>query len=291
MSPAFSFPTTETVAWIPFQVQPVVGANPQQRFISMFSGIARLRPGVTPQQAAAEGTARGRQAPDGGLTAVAVFGSRGPVIVTAMPLLESMTSEVRPALLVLLAAVGLLLATATANVASVQLARATSRRRELAIRAAIGAGSARIGRQLLVESVFTGLLGCAGGLMLAAVLQSVLPSVLPADFPRVDSITIDPLVVAFALSVSLITSLLFGCVPAFQARRLNLVSSIAEDGSAPVGGGRSRTAQARALIMAGQVAIAVVLLVGASLLIRSFNALTGVNRGFDVQNVLTARLP
>ena len=291
MADTFSFPNSETVAWVPFHVPPVVGTNPQQRYISMFSGIARLRPGVTAEQAAAEGTARGRQAPDGGLTAVAVFGSRGPVIVTATRLLDSMTSEVRPALMVFLAAVGLLLATATANVASVQLARATSRRRELAIRAAIGAGSGRIGRQLLVESVVTGLIGCAGGLLLAAWLQALLPSVLPADFPRLDTITIDPFVVAFAVGISIIASLLFGCLPALQARRLNLVTSIAEDGSAPVGGGRSRTARARALIMAGQVAIATVLLVGASLLIRSFNALIAVDRGFDVHNVLTARLP
>ena len=182
MSGTFWFPNSETVAWVPFRVRPVVGDSPEQRYISMFSGIARLRTGVTAQQAAAEGTARGRQAPDGGLTAVAVFGSRGPAIVTATPLLDSMTAEIRPALLVLLAAVGLLLATAIANVASVQLARATSRRRELAIRAAIGAGSSRIGRQLLVESVMTGLIGCAAGLMLAAWLESVLPSVLPADF-------------------------------------------------------------------------------------------------------------
>ena len=291
MPASFSFPNTETVAWVPFRVQPVVGADPQQRYISMFSGLARLRPGVTPEQAAAEATARGRQAPDGGLTAVAVFGSRGPVIVTATPLLESLTSEVRPALMVFLAAVILLLATATANVASVQLARATSRRRELAIRAAIGAGSARIGRQLLVESIITGLIGCAAGLLLAAWIQTLLPTVLPADFPRVESIRIDPLVVAFAVGISVIASLLFGCLPALQARRLNLVASIAEDGSAPVGGGRSRTARARAWIMATQVAIAAVLLVGASLLIRSFNALIAVDRGFDVQNVLTARLP
>jgi putative ABC transport system permease protein len=290
MSEGFAFPA-EAVAWIPFRVRPVVGANPEQRYISMFSGVARLRPGVSPEQAAAEGTARGRQAPDGGVTAIAVFGSRGPVIVGATPMFEAMTSEVRPALMVFMAAVGLLFLAATANVASVQLARATTRRRELAIRAAIGAGGARIGRQLLVESVITGLVGCAGGLLLAFWLHRFLPVVLPADFPRVKDIAIDPQVILFAVGISVIASLLFGCLPALQARRMNLVASIAEDGTAPVGSGRSRTSRARASIMAGQVAIAVVLLVGASLLIRSFNALVSVDRGFDVQNILTARVP
>jgi predicted permease len=139
--------------------------------------------------------------------------------------------------------------------------------------------------------VITGLIGYAAGLALAAWIQTLLPTVLPADFPRVESIRIDPMVVAFAVGISVIASLLFGCLPALQARRLNLVSSIAEDGSAPAGGGRSKTARARAWIMAAQVAIAALLLVGASLLIRSFNALIDVDRGFDVRHVLTARLP
>ena len=124
----FMFPDREARAWVPLRVRPVLGENPETRYISLFSAIARLKPGVTPAQAAAEGSARGRGAPNPGLTAIAVFGSRGPVQVTAVPVLDAMTREVRGPIIIFLVAVALLLATATANVASVQLARSATRR-------------------------------------------------------------------------------------------------------------------------------------------------------------------
>ena len=288
----FHFPDQETRAWIPMRVPPVMIPGHDGRSISIFSGIARLKPGVTPQQAADEATARARTAPDPGLTAMALFGSRGPVIVSAEPMLEAMTKDVRPALLVFLVAVGLLLATATANVASVQLARATTRRREIAIRSALGAGSGRLARQLLVENVLLGLMGGVVGIAAAYWLSRALPSVLPADFPRVDEVSLDPRVLGLSLAVSLVASIAFGALPALHARRLNLVESLTEDSLAPVGGGsRSKTARARTLIIAGQVAVASVLLIGASLLIRSFVALLNADRGYAVSNVLTARVP
>jgi putative ABC transport system permease protein len=281
-----AFPDRQARAWVPMRVNPSVN-----NLLSMFNAIAKLRAGVTPEQAAAEGTARGRFAPDTGLTTMAIFGGRGPVEISAAPLRDAVTAEVRRPLVVLLVAVSLLLMTATANVAGLQLARATTRRRELAIRAALGAGQARVTRQLLVESLLLGLIGGGAGLLLAAALHRLLPTLLPADFPRVDDVGIDGIVVLFGLAVSVMTGIVFGVLPALRVRRLNLVQSLAEDGAAPVGGGiRSRTVRARMLIMTGQVAIACVLLVGTSLLGRSFIALIDADRGYEPSGVITSRL-
>ena len=291
MPPGFNFPDDETCAWLPFQVRPVVRPGAQGTYISIFSAIARLRPGATPAQAAEEGTARARQAPDQGLTAVAVFGSNGPAQIAAVPMLDAVTADVRQALLILLAAVGLLLATATANVASVQLVRATTRQRELAIRAALGAGGRRLAQQLLIENVIAGLLGGAAGVVLALVLHAMLPSLLPADFPRAANVSLDFRIVSMALALSAVTGIVFGLLPVWHVRGLHLASALTEDGQEFVGAGRTRTARARSVIMTAQVAIAVVLLVGASLLLRSFQALLTADRGYVVSNVLSARIP
>lgn len=282
----FAYPDRLARAWVPFRIVPTTGNH-----LSMFNAIARLRPGATAAQAASEGTARGRTAPDTGMTTMAIFGGSGPIEIWAAPLRDALTAEVRRPLVVLLVAVGLLLVTATTNVASLQLTRATARRREMAIRAALGAGTARVTRQLLIESLLLGLTGGGAGLILAWLLHRLIPSVLPADFPRADDLGLDVTVVLFAILVSVLTSIGFGLVPSLRVRRLNLVESLAEDGMAPVGAGsRSRTAQARMLIMAGQVAIACVLLVGASLLGRSFVALLTADRGYNPAGILTARL-
>ena len=259
---AQAYPDRQTRAIVPYAVRPTAG-----NFLAVFNAVAALRPGVTAAQAASEGTARGRSAADTGLTTMAIFGSNGPVGITAQPLRDALTADVRQPLLVLLAAVGLLLATATANVASLQLARTTTRSREMAIRAALGAGGARVTRQLLVESLLLGLSGGGAGLALTWILHRSLPSLLPVDFPRVDDLGVDAMVVVFALSVSVGTGILFGLLPALRARRLDIVEALAENGTAPVGAAaRTRTARARLAIMTGQVAVACVLLVGASLL-------------------------
>jgi len=281
-----AYPDRQTRAVVPYSIRPTAG-----NYLAMFNAIAVLRPGATAAQAAAEGTARGRFASDTGLTTTAIFGSNGPLEITAQPLRDALTADVRRPLVVLLVAVGLLLLTATANVASLQLARTTTRSREMAIRAALGAGSARVTGQLLVESLLLGIAGGAAGLAFMWLLHGSMPSLLPADFPRVDDLGIDATVVAFALVVSVGASIAFGLLPALRVRRLNLVDALAEDGTAPVGAGvRSRTARARMLIMVGQVAIACVLLVGASLLGRSFLALLHADRGYDPAGVLSARL-
>ena len=281
-----AYPDRQSRAVIPYAIRPAAG-----NYLAMFSAIAVLRPGVTAAQAVAEGTARGRLAADTGMTTTAIFGSNGPIAIAAQPLRDALTADVRRPLIVLLVAVGLLLVTATANVAGLQLARATTRTREMAIRAALGAGTARVTRQLLVESLLLGIAGGAAGLALAQVLHRSMPSLLPADFPRLDALGIDAAVLAFALFVSVSTSIVCGLVPALRARRLNLVEALTEDGTAPVGAGvRTRTARARMLVMAGQVTIACVLLIGASLLGRSFFALLNADRGYDPTDVLSARL-
>ena len=257
----------------------------------MFGAIARLRPEATPQQAASEGTVRGRLAADTGMTTTAIFGGTGPVEISSQLLRDAVTGDVRRPLVILLAAVMLLLVAAIGNVVSLQLARSTARRRELAIRAALGAGAVRVTRQLLVENLLLGMAGGGAGLLLAWLLHRLLPSVLPADFPRADDFRLDATVVLFAVVASVLASIVCGILPALRARRLNLVESLAEDGAAPVGAGRrSRVARTRLVIMTGQVAIASVLLVGAVLLGRSFIAMVNADRGFDPSDTLSARL-
>jgi predicted permease len=259
--------------------------------ISIFQSLGRLRPGATVAQATAEANARARTAPDPGIAAVAMFGGKGAPQITVTSALDAMVGDVKEAILILLGAVALLLATATANVASLQLARATTRRREIAIRAALGAGTTRLARQLGVESLIVGIGGGIAGLGLAAGIYRALPSILPANFPRSTDIALNGWVFALAAGLAVLTSLASGLLPVMHARRVNLTESLAEDGQAPIGGGsRSRVARTRTFIMAGQLAISCVLLIGAVLLGRSFLALLNADRGYDPRNLLTARL-
>jgi putative ABC transport system permease protein len=292
MPASFAFPDHETQAWIPMAIRPVTSpSHPGTSSLSLFQAIGRLAPGATPAQAATEGTTRGRTLPNTSPVTMAVFGSNGPVEVTVVPLLDALTGDVKPAILLMLAAVGLLLVVATANVANLQLARAAVRRRELAIRSALGAGSGRLARQCLIENLLLGLLGGGAGLALAAVLHAALPSLLPADFPRLADVAFDARVQLFTMAVALVTGVGFGLLPAIQASRENLVPALTDDALAPVGASmRSHTSRTRATIMAMQVALATVLLVGAVLLIRSFIGLLGTDVGYDRLNVLTARL-
>jgi predicted permease len=283
---ALAYPDRESEAWIPLRVNPSTGNS-----LSMFEAVAKLRPGITPIQAAAEATARARTmsvTPDLDMTVRAIFDGSGPAEISVVPLRDALTADVRGPLMALLAAVVLLFATATANVSSLQLARATVRRREMAIRAALGAGTARLARQLLIETTLLSLVGGAAGLAAAALLHRVLPSVLPSDFPRLNDVGVDATVVIFALGLSLLASAAIALWPAGQTRHVNLIESLTADGSAPLGASGS-AARARMLIMAGQVAIACVLLVGASLFGRTFTALVSADRGFDPSNALTAR--
>ena len=280
------YPDRLVRAWVPFKVP-----LPTGNLLSMFEAVAKLKPGATVEQAAAEATSRGRYAAGTGLTTTAIFGGDGPIEVSATSLANSLTAEVRRPLFVLLAAVVLLLVISVTNIASLQLARASGRRRELAIRASIGASSQRLTRQLIAENLLTGLLGGVAGIALAWALLQAAPSILPSDFPRATDIRIGGTPLLFAAGLTIATSIAFGLVLVFRVRRLNLVSALTEDGVSPVGGsGRSGIARTRSMIVAGQIALACLLLVAALLLGRSFERLLHADRGYDPARVVTARL-
>jgi putative ABC transport system permease protein len=259
------------------------GDNPMtaQRGLGYLRAIGRLKPGVNLTQAQAEidGIARRleRQYPDSN----AHQGAR------LVPAREHLVGEVRRPLLVLFGAVGCVLLIACANVANLLLARATARRREIALRAAMGASRGRVVRQLLTESVMLALAGSVCGWVLAwGCLESLL-SLSPENIPRLQDIRLDGRVFGFTLLVSLLTGVIFGLAPALQAAKTELTETLKEGGHS---GGVARGARLRGALMVAEVAIAFVLTVGAGLLLNSFWRLSQVNPGFDPRQTLAFRL-
>ena len=202
--------------------------------------------------------------------------------MTLMPLREFVVSNTRPALLILLGAVGLVLLIACANVANLLLARAAGRQREIAIRCAIGASRGRIISQLMVESVILALIGGAFGVLIALWGLDGLLTFLPPGVPRAETIGIDWRVLAFALAASLASGLIFGLAPALHASRIDLSRSL-KDGERVAGGGR----KIRNVLVISEFALALVLLIAGGLLVLSFIKLLRVNPGFDTKNLLT----
>jgi predicted permease len=286
----FRFPSAESRVWLAWRPPPVDGPNGTKSGTIM-RAIGRLKSGVTPAQASAEGTARAIAAPDAGPVAMALFGAKEPIQITVTDAKAAAAADVRPAILILLAAAALLFATAIANVANMQLARATARHRELTIRAALGAGTGRLARQLLVENAIVGMLGSIAGLALTIALHAALPSMLPAGFPRVDAIEVDARVLAFTLALSAITTVVCGALPLMHARHLEVARSLSDGSAGSVGSGRGRTATVGTLIVASQLAATCVLVIGSVLLARSFSAHLGADRGYDRANLLTAAIP
>jgi putative ABC transport system permease protein len=256
---------------------PVEASNDgADREVRYFEAVGRLKPNVTLEQA--------RQ--DMGRLAAILQGRRSASSAQRQiqlgPVREQMVGDIRFALLVLQGAVGLVLLIACANVSSLLLARATGRRRELAVRAALGAGQGRLIRQLLTESLVLGAVGGFAGLLLGAWLIVVLVDLLPAGIPRVREITLDRVVGISTLLTALVTGILFGVMPALQAGRTDASVALKAGGER----GSSGRARARAVLVVAEVALTLVLLASAGLLLNSFLRLQNVDSGFDPDNVV-----
>jgi putative ABC transport system permease protein len=251
-------------------------APPPRRGPYFLNGVARLAPGVTLEKAQAELAVIGRAVErDNPL-------SNAGATFAAAPLADDLVGAVRPALLVLLGAVGFVLLIAAANVANLLLVRAAGREREMAVRAALGAGRSRLARQLLTESVLLAAAGAAAGLLLAWWGVELLPRLAPAALPRLDRVALDGRVLGFTVLLTLATGLLFGLAPALQGSRRDLHGGLKEGSRSSESHGRRRL---RRLVVASEVAAALVLLVGAGLLLASYWRLQGTSAGIRPEGV------
>jgi putative ABC transport system permease protein len=277
MPAGFAFPSKETEYWVPIGINT---ANPPRgaHFIGV---IGRLKKGTSIVQAGAEMKTIAER------LALQYPESSKDESAEVVALHEQVVGRSRPALLTLLAAVGVVVLIACGNVANLLLVRASVREKEIAIRTALGAGRRRLVVQMLAESLVLALAGGALGLLLGYAAIRPLQTLSAGSIPRVDNITIDGSVLAFTLLLCVVTGIVFGLVPAWQASRTNVGEVMKEGGRASTGsGGRWLR---NALVMA-EVALSLVLLVGAALLLRSFSRLTHVDPGFRAENVLAFRV-
>jgi putative ABC transport system permease protein len=277
MPPGFSFPDKRTEVWVPLALSP---QRKQARSVISYKAVGRLKPGVSMAQARADMGAIANRLDE--------QYSQSDYGVNLVLLRDQETRTVKPALLVLLGAVAFVLLIACANVANLLLARAAIREREIAIRLALGARRWRIVRQLLTESAVLGLVGGAAGLLLAVWGLNVLVALSPGDIPRFDQAGIDGRVLAFTLTVSLLTGLVFGLVPSLQASKPDLNNTLKEGGRGTTGGAGGL--RVRNLLVVSEIALSLVLLVGAGLLIRSFMRLQQFDLGFNPNNLATMRI-
>jgi predicted permease len=278
LGPGFAFDPPADL-YLPFQADP--NSTNQGHY---FRSAARLRPGVDLATAKADLNLAGEE-----------FRRMYPNAIgpqqsfTVEPMQQLMVRDVRTALYVLLGAVAFVLLIACANVANLLLARANSRSREIAIRSAIGAGRGRIIRQLLTESLLLSITGGIAGLAIGVVGVRALLAINPGDIPRIGpdgaGVALDWRILGFTLLLSVLTGILFGLVPALHASRIDLNSTLKETGARAGSGLRQN--KVRGLLVVAEIALAMVLLVGAGLLIRTFAALHSVDPGFDAHNVLT----
>jgi putative ABC transport system permease protein len=276
MPPGFEFPE-QTQVWVPS----AVNLSQESRDNRSWSAIARLNSGIDLKQAQTQISAVNAQ-----LTKQFYESNKGWDAFLST-LHERVVREVKPSLLALLGAVGFVLLIACANVANLLLARSAARQKEIAIRAAMGASRGRVLRQMLTESILLSAIGGIAGLLVSIWLTELLMSIVPEGAPRLDQVGIDYRVLTFALGVSALTGILFGLVPALQASKLDVTSALKEGGRSAEG---HRRTSARSLLLIGEVALSLMLLVGAGLLIKSFLRLQEVRPGFNAHNVLIANV-
>jgi predicted permease len=284
MPASFRFPAIQEgqQVWIPLAADPMFGSWMPRRGGHWLLVVGRLKPGITTDRAQAELDGLAARSAD-------EYPAENKGWLTRMkPLRQPFVEDVRAALLVLLGAVGLVLLIACANLANLLLARGTSRSRELAVRATLGAGRARLVRQLMSESALLGSFGATAGILLGYWGVHRLGSLLPDDLPRFHAVHLDYFVLGFALALSVLAVCGFGLAPALFVARADLQKSL-RDGDARAGQGAAGR-HARNILAAAELALAMVLLVAAGLLLRSFAKLTAVNPGFDVQHTFKANI-
>ena len=281
LAPGAEYPSDDYSMWLPKRLNYDTLWTRNNHYLTV---IGRLAAGAAAEQASTEvGALAQRMSRDFPET----YSPEKPLVARVMPLLNHTVAEVRPYLVTLFGAVLFVLLIACVNVANLLLARGEARRKELAIRSALGASGFRVARQAFAESLLLAGIGGAAGVALAALAVRVLRSVVPANVPRADDIAIEPLVLLFALGVTLVTGLLFGMMPAMRSARHDAADALKEGGktSSTRGLGRLRSA-----LVVSEVALSVVTLAGAGLMLRSLWNLQAIDLGFRPENVLVASI-
>jgi len=283
MPEGFAFPVPGTELWVPLRLSRTQPPNPairpeSYRAYRILSVVGRLRPGMTVQYSRTELAAIGERLERAYPT------TNRKTTLTAMPLRDTVVGPFRPALLLLLAAVGCVLLIACANVGSLMLVRTAGRAREMTIRMALGAGRARLVRQMLVESVVLALAGGGVGVLVAEWALALLLRLAPPGIPRLNLVRIDATVIAFTLGLAVLAGLIFGIAPALQTRARRLPTALLASGRGLVGAANQR---ARHALVAAEIALSLMLLIGAVLLIQSFSRMQRVDTGFRGSSVLT----
>lgn len=285
MPAGFTFPRPEVEVWVPLTYD---RADPDDGNFN-YEVVARLLPGVTPEQAQRDLDTYvpllAEEDPANGMSLEIIQQARLANVVTSLQ--DDIVGDVGTSLWILLGTVGLILLIACANVANLFLVRAEGRRQEVAVRTALGAGRRQLAGFFLAESTLLALGGGLAGLVLAALAIEALRALAPGNIPRLNEIGLDPAVLAFTLALTAFTAFAFGLAPAFRLGGERLAAVLKAGGRATAGKARNR---ARGALVVEQIALALVLLVGSGLMLRSFNALAQIDPGFRPDNLLTLRI-